>query len=193
MQTLTFVCRQDFGTWIMHCYSWIGRYRDMAACVCVYLCSAECVLFRTHCKCSFSACQCVSPWLWLPRDCFVHRGKVKGTVRPNLTAKKKPCRHMHVCFREPRISSLLHFLAFYLQTNTVLSDWRRRSLQTPSWVKRLRCWHVDSRKGKKTRFQHQGGRLHLIYLTWECETCLSYLLEVIFCIDEDGTNTGALM
>lgn len=149
MQTLTFVCRQDFRTWIMHCYSWIGRYRDAVACVCCW-CSAECVLFRTHCKCSFSTCQCVSPWLWLPREYFVHGGKVKGTVRPNLTAKK-PCRHMHVCFREPHVSSLLHFLGFYLQTNTILGDWNRISPNSSSG-KRLRCWHVDSRKTKKRKF-----------------------------------------
>lgn len=112
MQTLTFVCRQDFGIWIMHCYSWIGPYRDTAACVC----SAQCV-FRTHCKCSFSACQCISPWLRLLRDCFVRGGKVKGTVHPTLTAWKKPCRHLHECFREHSVSSLLHFLAFiYTQT-----------------------------------------------------------------------------
>lgn len=141
MQTLTFVCRQDLGIWIMHCYSWIGPYRDTAACVC----SAQCV-FRTHCECSLSACQCISPWLRLLRDCFVRGGKVKGTVHPKLTAKK-PCRWLQVCFKEHSVSSLLHFLGV-LCTHKQDFRWvKERISQNSFQAERPQCWHLDSRKG----------------------------------------------
>lgn len=191
MQTLTFVCRQDFGTWIMHCYSWVGRYRDTAACVCVCVLQSVCCSGHT----ANAASRLVSAFCHdydSPGTVLCVEAKLKGRFA-QIWQLKKTCRHMHVCFREPHISSLLHFLPFYLQTNTILGEWSRGSLQTPSRVKRLQCWHVDNRKGKKRTFQHQGGRLHLIYLTWNRETCLSCLHDVIFCNDEDEPSIGALM
>lgn len=146
MQTLTFVCRQDFRIWIMHCYSWIGPYRDTAACVC----SAQCV-FRTHCKCSFSACQCISPWLRLLRDCFVCvKVKLKGQFTQHWQLKK-PCRHLHENIASLLCCTFWHFI--YTQTrfwvtegedfsklqgkDSVLTRWRKKGggrISTSGWV-----------------------------------------------------------
>lgn len=180
MQTLTFVCRQDFRIWIMHCYSWIGPYRDTAACVC----SAQCV-FRTHCKCSFSACQCISPWLRLLRDCFVCvKVKLKGQFTQHWQLKK-PCRHLHENIASLLCCTFWHFI--YTQTRFWVTEGEDFSkLQGKDSV--LTRW-----RKRGGGFQHQGGCLHLIYLTWDCETCLSCLREVIFCNDWGRPNTGALM
>lgn len=118
MQTLTFVCRQDFGTWIMHCYSWIGRYRDTAACacVCVCLCSANAasrfvIAFRRD--------------YYSPGIVLCMEAKLKEQFA-QIWQLKIPCRHIHVCFRDSRISSLLPFSAFYLQTSVIFRSLKER-------------------------------------------------------------------
>lgn len=88
MQTLTFVCRQDFGTWIMHCYSWIGRYRDTAVCVCVCVCDTLNVASRLVIafRCDYDS----------PGTVLCVEAKLKGRFTQIWQLKKKK-KHVDIC------------------------------------------------------------------------------------------------